>query len=105
MAKAKLMSLIKGLSGKICKSDDQVFYQKFGATWVWNNKGVHSFNSNQLAIQTRFATAAAQVATIMANATQTASYLTAFKGQTKYLTLRSYIFAQVMTQLKGTSNE
>ena len=105
MAKVKLMSLLKGLSGKLCKAEDQVFYQKNGSTWVWNNAGVHTFNTAQVAIQTRFAQAVTQVDTIMANATQKATYQTAFAAQTKYRTLRNYVFAQVMAQLKLAASE
>ena len=105
MAKVKLMSLLKGLSGKLSKSEDQVFYQKFGSTWVWNNKGVHSFNTAQVAIQTRFTQAQSQVETILGNSTQKATYQTGFAGQTKYKTLRTYVFAQVMAQLKLAADE
>ena len=104
MAKATLMSLLKGLSGKLCKAEDQVFYQRGLTTFVWNNKGVHSFNTNQVAIQTRFSQAMTQVDTIMGNSTQKATYQSSFAAQTKYKTLRTYVFAQVMEQLKQAAN-
>lgn len=105
MAIAKTISLIKSLSGKLSKSDDQVFYVKFGKNFVWSNRGVHSFNTAQLAAQTTLAQAAAQVKTIMANSTQLASYESAFKAQSKYLTLHGFIMADVIAQMHADEED
>lgn len=105
MAIAKTISLIKSLSGKLSKSEDQVFYDKYGKNFVWSTRGVHSFNTNQLATQSVLAQAAAQVKTIMADSTQLATYETAFKAQSKYPTLRGFIMSNVIAQMRSAQED
>ncbi|MBQ0007866.1 MAG: hypothetical protein KBT40_04030 [bacterium] len=105
MAIAKTISLIKSLSGKLSKSDDQVFYVKYGKNFVWSNRGVHSFNAAQLAAQAVLAQAAAQVKTIMADSTQLATYEAAFKAQSKYLTLHGFIMSNVIAQMHSAQED
>lgn len=105
MAIAKPISLLKSISGKLDKKDDQVFYVKFGKNFVWTNRGVHSFNTAQMAAQTTLAQAAAQLKTVMANSTQRAPYESAFKAQTKYLTLRGFIMANLIAQIRAAEED
>ncbi len=48
---------------------------------------------NQQAAQAKLKTAAANAATALADPTQRAQYLVAWKSQRKYKTLRGYVFA------------
>lgn len=52
-------------------------------------------SAKQVSCRAAFTAAQEQVAIIMADPEQKATYLAAFKKQTKYLYLRPYIFAQV----------
>ncbi|MCQ2344385.1 MAG: hypothetical protein MJ002_05620 [Paludibacteraceae bacterium] len=105
MAIAKPISLLKSISGKLNKKEDQVFYVKFGKNFVWTNRGVHSFNATQLANQTILAQAAATVSTLLANPTQRATYEAAFKAQDKYLTLQGFIMADQIAQIKAAAED
>lgn len=105
MAIARPISLLKSISGKLNKKEDQVFYVKFGKNFVWTNRGVHSFNAAQLATQTMLAQAAAQVKAIMASPTQRATYEAGFKAQEKYKTLQGFIMADAFAQIKAAEDE
>ncbi|MBO5816865.1 MAG: hypothetical protein J6R26_02825 [Paludibacteraceae bacterium] len=55
--------------------------------------GGHS--ENQVAVRNAFKSTYEQVATILADPEQKATYVEKFKAQKKYVTLRGYIFAQL----------
>jgi hypothetical protein len=57
-------------------------------------------SEKQVALRNAFKTAHEQVATILADEAQKASYMEKFKAQKKYVTLRGYIFAQVYETVK-----
>ena len=55
--------------------------------------------ADDIARRTRFATAATQTKTVMADPTSLEPYRAAFKKQNKYCTLRGYVFAKIYEQL------
>ncbi len=99
MAKVRFMELVDGVSGKFCKvkPDSPIFQQRKTCNVVYHqhNPSTADPTPEQLAQQQKFAAAVAQVNTIMADNAQVATYREAFAKQTKYKTLRGYIFADV----------
>ena len=93
---------IKHIHGVIGK-DGKLVYKWYKATdkgYLANRPVITKSPTPAMAAQrTKFATAAAQVATIMADPQQLASYKVAFDKQSKYATLRGYVFAQVLSTL------
>ena len=89
MAKAKFDSLIRSLSGKLSKKDDQVFYCRNGTTHVWNNKGVHTFNAKQTENQSNFDNAWGEIKYVFWRT----YYINLFKQQTKYKNYYNFLVA------------
>lgn len=101
MSKIKLEAPFRAFRGKICKHSD-IIYKKMKDTNYTSqicNPRTKPFSAEELARQTKFTTITQQVATIMADPTQRAAYETAFLKQSKYTTLRGYIFAQEYKKL------
>jgi len=106
MAIVKANSLLSRISGKLSKKEDTVFYWKFGKNFVWRNEGFRGpFSTSQLAAQALFTSAAAAKVTLMANTTQVAQYKTAFKAQSKYLTLNGYIMAKCIENAQNAATQ
>ena len=99
MAKFKPIDLIKSLSGKLCSHSD-VYFAKKGKTLYTGkicNPRTKPFSEQELARQTKFRQAIAAVNTLTEE--QKATYATAFKNQSKYGTLRGYMFAKEYEKL------
>jgi hypothetical protein len=114
MAKAMLMAPYKSVSGKLAKAKYKILSlpdhnnfkkrQYFGGSYVnateanilWL-KDSHPYGNSamQSAVRLAFKNAAAQLKTIWEDPAQKAVYVQSFKNQTRYSTLRGYIFAQV----------
>ncbi len=100
MAKVEYNELVNSVSGKLCKDEKGPIFARRRDT---GTKYVNHRHANpdkeptpeQLAQQQKFATAGAEVKTIMSSLEQLAPYREAFVQQAKYKTLRGYIFAQV----------
>ena len=101
MSKFIPMDLLKSLSGKVCGHSDTYFANRKGTRYTGKIcfPRTKPFSAEELARQTKFTTITQQVATIMADPTQRAAYETAFLKQSKYTTLRGYIFAQEYKKL------
>ena len=99
MAKYVPIEMVKSYSGKICEHSD-VYFAKKGNT-LYTGKICHPrtkpFSEQELARQTKFRQAIAAVNALPEE--QKATYATAFKNQSKYGTLRGYMFAQEYEKL------
>ena len=99
MAKFKPIDLIKSLSGKLCSHSD-VYFAKKGKTLYTGkicNPRTKSFSAEELARQEKFRQARAAVKALTVE--QKTAYATAFKNQSKYGTLRGYMFAKEYEKL------
>ena len=94
MAKYVPIEMVKSYSGKICEHSDVYFAKKGNTLYTGKicNPRTKPFSEQELARQTKFrqAIAAANALTVE----QKTAYATAFKNQSKYGTLRGYMFAQ-----------
>ncbi len=100
MAKVEYNELVNSVSGKLCKEDGSPIFARrrdTGTKYVYHRhaKPDKEPTPGQLAQQQKFATAGAEVKTIMSSLEQIAPYRESFAKQTKYKTLRGYIFAEV----------
>lgn len=114
------MHLIDNFGGSICDAKERKAFQlSNGATRrPWNVRfstvtgkqtfaaqGVYKVSADKqadaLAKQAKFTAVAAAVATAMANPTTLATYKAEWEKQTKYPTLRGYIFAQEYANYNG----
>ena len=86
--------MVKSYSGKICEHSDVYFAKKGNTLYTGKicNPRTKPFSEQELARQTKFRQAIAAVNALTAE--QKTAYAAAFKYQSKYGTLRGYMFAQ-----------
>ena len=86
--------MVKSYSGKICEHSDVYFAKKGNTLYTGKicNPRTKPFSEQELARQTKFRQAIAAVNALTVE--QKTAYATAFKNQSKYGTLRGYMFAQ-----------
>ena len=91
--------MVKSYSGKICEHSDVYFAKKGNTLYTGKicNPRTKPFSEQELARQTKFRQAIAAVNALTNE--QKAEYATAFKNQSKYGTLRGYMFAQEYAKL------
>ena len=94
MAKYVPIEMVKSYSGKICEHSDVYFAKKGNTLYTGKicNPRTKPFSEQELARQTKFRQAIAAVNALTAE--QKTAYAAAFKNQSKYSTLRGYMFAQ-----------
>ena len=94
MAKYVPIEMVKSYSGKICEHSDMYFAKKGNTLYTGKicNPRTKPFSEQELARQTKFRQAIAAVNALTVE--QKTAYATAFKNQSKYGTLRGYMFAQ-----------
>ena len=94
MAKYVPIEMVKSYSGKICEHSDVYFAKKGNTLYTGKicNPRTKPFSEQELARQTKFRQAITAVNALTAE--QKTAYATAFKNQSKYGTLRGYMFAQ-----------
>ena len=99
MAKYVPIEMVKSYSGKICEHSDVYFAKKGNTLYTGKicNPRTKPFSEQELARQTKFRQAIAAVNALTAE--QKTAYATAFKNQSKYGTLRGYMFAQEYAEL------
>lgn len=102
MATIKYIDIVESASGKLCKHGTTIFMHKKASGKNYTSRICKPFTGaptvDQLAMQEQFAATAARVKLAMADSAQLALYKEAFLKQTKYSTLRGYIFAQMYGQ-------
>ncbi len=101
MAKVEFNELVNSVSGKLCKDEKSpIFAQRkdTGTKYVYHRHATVKRDPTpaQSAQQAKFASVSAEVRTILADPSLSAPYREAFAKQTKYKTLRGYIFAELM---------
>ena len=94
MAKYVPIEMVKSYSGKICEHSDVYFAKKGNTLYTGKicNPRTKPFSEQELARQTKFRQAIAAVNALTVE--QKTTYAAAFKNQSKYGTLRGYMFAQ-----------
>ncbi len=99
MAKYVPIEMVKSYSGKICEHSDVYFAKKGNTLYTGKicNPRTKPFSEQELARQTKFRQAIAAVNALTVE--QKTAYATAFKNQSKYGTLRGYMFAQEYEKL------
>ena len=99
MAKYVPIEMVKSYSGKICEHSDVYFAKKGNTLYTGKicNPRTKPFSEQELARQTKFRQAIAAVNALTVE--QKTAYATAFKNQSKYGTLRGYMFAQEYAKL------
>lgn len=99
MAKYVPIEMVKSYSGKICEHSDVYFAKKGNTLYTGKicNPRTKPFSEQELARQTKFRQAIAAVNALPEE--QKATYATAFKNQSKYGTLRGYMFAKEYEKL------
>ena len=99
MAKYVPIEMVKSYSGKICEHSDVYFAKKGNTLYTGKicNPRTKPFSEQELARQTKFRQAIAAVNALTNE--QKAEYATAFKNQSKYGTLRGYMFAKEYEKL------
>ncbi len=102
MAKVIFMELVDSVRGKYCrsKSDSPIFQKRKTCNTVYHihNPFAGAASAAQVAAKTKFTNVTAQVKAIMADDEQVATYKANFAKQTKYSTLRGFIFAQLYAE-------
>ncbi len=105
MAKINYIDIIDNVSGKFCKQDPNgaIFAHRKDTNTCYvyhrHNESTAPATAGQIAVRTRFAAAVAATNAAMEDPEQIAAYATAFKNQTKYKTLRGFIFAKEYAKL------
>ena len=99
MAKYVPIEMVKSYSGKICEHSDVYFAKKGNTLYTGKicNPRTKPSSEQELARQTKFRQAIAAVNALTVE--QKTAYATAFKNQSKYGTLRGYMFAQEYAKL------
>ncbi len=102
MAKVRFMELVDSVSGKYCKvSPTSPIFQKRKTCNVVchiHNPYMGDATAKQESAKAKFKATHAQVQNILRDDEQVATYQAGFAEQTKYSTLRGYIFAQLYAE-------
>lgn len=99
MAQVRYIEPIDSMSGKLYKTAKLILKQWRTTKYNFTCKYVPSSvapSVSQLNARTKFKSAVAEVKQIMLSDQLMAPYIDAFKKQTKYKTLRTFIFASVL---------
>lgn len=93
--------MVKEYHGKLCMHSDVYFAKRNGT--LYTGKICNPYKGEPTAAQTaqraKFTTARANAATALADPTQRATYLAAFKAQRKYKDFNGYVFAMEYAKL------
>lgn len=100
MAKYVPMDLLQSLHGKVCGHSDVYFAERRGTRYTGKicNPRTLPFSESEIAAQEKFGSVSGKVKTALASPTEAAKYEAAFKKQSKYKTLRGYVFSVVYAQ-------
>lgn len=99
MSKIKLEAPFTSFRGKICKHTQIIYKEMYGTKFTSQvcNPYTGDPTANQTAQRTKMANAVAAVNAL--DATAKATYMAAFKKQSKYKTFRGYAIAQEYAKL------
>ena len=103
MARVCYPDHIKHIHGLVNRKEGKVIFKNYSPTGLNFLSARPEYKDNPTAEQTamrqKFKQASARVQAIMIDADQLATYKEAFKNQSKYATLRGFIFATVYASL------
>ncbi len=99
MARYKPIEVLKSLSGKVCSHSDMYFANKKGTRYTGKicNPRTKPFSAAELACQGKFKAANDAVKALTEE--QKNAYAESFASQSKYTSLRGYMFAQEYAKL------
>ena len=99
MARYKPIEVLKSLSGKVCSHSDMYFANKKGTRYTGKicNPRTKPFSAAELACQVKFKAANDAVKALTEE--QKNAYAESFASQSKYTSLRGYMFAQEYAKL------
>ncbi|MBP5365049.1 MAG: hypothetical protein J6Y82_03890 [Bacteroidales bacterium] len=102
MAKILLESPVKGISGKVSKSDSSYYANRFGQTILTRIYAPYDGGSSerQMAVRAKFNRVHARVAEILADPEQLNEWTAKFKAQKRYATLRCFVFASIYNSVE-----
>ena len=97
MSKIILETPVKGIRGKVSKNDNSYFAMRNGQTILTKVYSPYDGGNteSQQAARVKFARVQARVSEILADASQLAAWTAKFNAQSKYSTLRSFVFANI----------
>lgn len=100
MAKYVPMDLLQSLHGKVCGHSDVYFAERRGTRYTGKicNPRTLPFSESEIAAQEKFKNTHKATLAAMASPTEAAKYEAAFKKQSKYKTLRGYVFGVLYAQ-------
>ena len=100
MAKYVPMDLLSSLHGKVCGHSDVYFAERNGTRYTGKicNPRTSAPSENETAVRTKFSSVSGKVKTALESPTEAAKYETAFKKQSRYKTLRGYVFGVLYAQ-------
>ncbi len=101
MSKIILETPVRGIRGKVSKNDNSYFAMRNGQTILTKVYFPYDGGNteSQQAVRSKFARVHARVSEILANATHAATWTAKFNAQTKYTTLRSFIFTSIYNEV------
>lgn len=102
MARIQYVDIVESASGKLCKHGTTIFMRNKATGKNYTSRickpNTNPPSADQLAMQETFRQTAAKVKTAMKDEAQLTSFKELFEKQTKYATLRGFIFAQLYGQ-------
>ena len=103
MAKIETISVVDAIKGKLDKNEKLVFSKRFGTTYAWEmTPSTKEPTAAQLAVRERFATAATQAATDMADPDKKAEWKAISDASAgKWKTARGAAFASYYNKASG----
>ena len=101
MSKINLEAPFTAFRGKICKHSKIIFAQRGDTQYTSQicNPRTKAYSEEEIARQGKFKQAVVNANAALADATQKATYETAFKAQNKYKTLRGFVIAKEYEKL------
>lgn len=105
MGKIITMTPIRSIRGKISKSDDLFFSERYGQTVITRvvNPYRGPSTAKQQSVRTKFRSISQQVQAELSDEAGVAKWKALFKRQKKYRTLRGMVFAKLYEQAQSAA--
>lgn len=105
MGKIITMTPVRSIRGKISKSDDLFFSERYGQTVITRvvNPYRGPSTSKQQSVRTKFRSVSQQVQAELSDEAGVAKWKALFKRQKKYRTLRGMVFAKLYEQAQSSA--
>ncbi|MGM9745491.1 MAG: hypothetical protein ACI30H_00805 [Paludibacteraceae bacterium] len=105
MGKIITMTPVRSIRGKISKSDDLFFSERYGQTVITRvvNPYRGPSTAKQQSVRTKFRSVSQQVQAELSDEAGVAKWKALFKRQKKYRTLRGMVFAKLYEQAQSAT--